>query len=171
MFWMQKRFWLNIIFIVANAICFAQNGYYDNLSEALANKDSVVSLCIKKQKLTTFPMEILELRNLERLDISRNYISEIPQQINTLSKLHYLNAAQNYIKELPKEIAVLPLDTIILWDNMIRSFDSSFASLPLRYIDLRAIQMTRKEQKAIKNLFPKARIRKDHPCNCGSRKE
>lgn len=167
---MQRKFLLSLLFCLVVELVFSQGLTCYSIDEALVHKDSVTTLILKKQKLQSFPLEILELNNLERLDISRNYIKEIPSKIQELKHLHYFNAAQNLLSSLPKEISQLPLDTLILWDNMIRAFDTSFANLELKYLDIRAIQMTRKEQNAIKKLFPKARIRKDHPCNCGDRK-
>ncbi|MBR1770013.1 MAG: leucine-rich repeat domain-containing protein [Bacteroidales bacterium] len=168
---MQKKFFLNLFFLFLTSWIFAQGLTCRSLQEALENPDSVTSLILKKQKLKEFPSEILQLRNLERLDISRNQINEIPKEISLLTKLHYINAAQNYLSSLPVEMASMQIDTLILWDNMIRKFDTSFANLPLKYLDLRAIQMTKKEQKAILGLFPRTRIRKDHACNCGDRKQ
>ncbi|MBQ9254307.1 MAG: leucine-rich repeat domain-containing protein [Bacteroidales bacterium] len=168
---MRKKFFLSIILSCCLSICYSQSLTCYSLEEALENKDSVATLILKKKKLKEFPMEILDLKNLQRLDISRNYIKELPKEIVSLQHLHYINAAQNLLSFLPKEMAQMQIDTLILWDNMIREFDEDFKNLNLKYLDLRAIQMTRKEQKAIKSLFPKTRIRKDHPCNCGSRKE
>lgn len=168
---MQKRFLLSLLFCLIVRLSFSQGLTCYSIQEALQHKDSVSTLILKKQNLQLFPLEILELKNLKRLDISRNYIKEIPPQIQELKHLHYINMAQNQLSFLPKEMSQMPIDTLILWDNMIRAFDTSFSNLNLKYLDIRAIQMTRKEQKAIKKLFPKARIRKDHPCNCGDRKE
>lgn len=168
---MQKRFFLSLVAVFLCCIGVCQNDTYSNLEDALKNKEIVKTLILKKHKLENFPMGILELENLERLDISRNYIKEIPKEISSLKKLHYLNAAQNYLTCLPKEMASMPIDTLILWDNMIRAFDESFIDSKIKYLDLRAIQMTRKEQKAILRLFPNAKVKKDHPCNCGGRKE
>lgn len=107
------------------------------------------------------------MKNLERLDLSRNSLKEIPEEISSLKKLHYIKLASNYLTTLSSSISELPIDTLILWDNQIHSFDTSFSKLPLKFLDIRAISMTRKEQKAIKQLFPNAKIKKDHPCNCG----
>lgn len=165
-----KRYFVNCFVCCFCCFVSAQGLTCHSIEEALQNKDSVTSLILKKQKLQKFPLEILELKNLERLDISRNYIKEIPEEITRLKRLHYLNAAQNLLSSLPSKMSSMPLDTLILWDNSIREFDESFKNLNLKYLDLRAIQMTRSEQKRIKQLFPNTRIRKDHPCNCGSRK-
>jgi len=167
---MLKKFLLNLWLCFAFFSVCAQGLTCYSLTEAMANKDSVTTLILKKQKIKDFPTEILTLKNLQRLDISHNYIKEIPKQIANLENLHYLNLAQNLLSSLPKEMSAMSLDTLILWDNGIREFDESFKNLNLKYLDLRAIQMTRSEQKAIKKLFPNTRIRKDHPCNCASRK-
>lgn len=165
---MLKNILLNILFSLAFCYCtIAQNGYYFSLQDAIANKDSVISLQLKKQYLKEFPKEILEMKNLERLDLSRNSLKEIPEEISSLKKLHYIKLASNYLTTLSSSISELPIDTLILWDNQIHSFDTSFSKLPLKFLDIRAISMTRKEQKAIKQLFPNAKIKKDHPCNCG----
>ena len=178
---MQKRFWHKIpvlsvfvytLLIYINVFCQdtpvnSDNHTFFSLKEAMQQPDSVITLTLKKQKLKEFPSEILQMKNIERLDLSRNSIKEIPSAIGGLKKLHYVNFAQNYLNELPKEMALLPLDTLILWDNQIRVFDESFKNLNLKFLDLRAILMTRKEQKAIKQIFPNTKIKKDHPCNCG----
>ena len=169
----QGKYYNNILYgcflvlILIACSVYGQNGYYISLQQALKQPDSVVSLSLKHQKLKAFPSEILEFKNLQRLDLSRNYIRTIPQEISSLKHLHYVNFAQNNIDSLPLTMSSLPIDTLILWDTYIREFDTSFSSLPLKFLDLRAITMTRKEQKAIINIFPNAKIRKDHPCNCG----
>ncbi len=164
---MRKIFCYSIISLLCFLEAFGQEGYYSCLEQAIKNKDSVISLTLKKKHLKTFPKEILEMKNIQRLDLSRNSIKEIPSSIDTLKYLHYLNIAQNYLTSLPKQMAQMPIDTLILWDNQIKYFDSSFSKLHLKYLDIRAISMTRKQQKAIKALFPQAKIKKDHPCNCG----
>lgn len=165
---MRKIFCYSVVLLFFSMIANSQQGYYTSLEQAIKNKDAVISLTLKKQHLKTFPMEVLEMKNLQRLDLSRNSIKEIPVTIDTLKNLHYLNIAQNYLTYLPYQMAKMNIDTLILWDNQIKSFDTSFAQLNLKYLDIRAISMTRKQQKAIKSLFPNAKIKKDHPCNCGS---
>ncbi|MCH3923416.1 MAG: hypothetical protein LKE30_00645 [Bacteroidales bacterium] len=161
------KYFLNLLLVFFCFNCYCQQKEYTSLEEALKNKDSVTCLNLKKQKIHHFPMEIMQLKNLEKLSLSRNYLDTIPKEIACLKHLHYIDFSSNFIESLPCEMSLLPIDTLILWDNQIRYFDSCFAYLPLKYLDLRAILMTRKEQKAIINLFPNARIRKDHPCNCG----
>lgn len=167
---MLKKYLLNCFLSCLCLFVSAQGLTCYGIEESLQKKDSVTNLILRKQKLQKFPLEILSLKNLERLDISRNYIKELPIEISQLKRLHYLNVAQNLLSSLPAEISSMVLDTLILWDNSIREFDESFKNLDLNYLDIRAIQMTRSEQKRIKQIFPNTRIRKDHPCNCGGRK-
>ncbi len=165
---MLKKFFVYSVVILCFSALYAQEGYFFSLEEALQKPDSVRSLTLKKKKLKEFPKEILQFKNIERLDLSRNSIKEIPKEIQSLKKLHYVNFAQNYLTTLPTEMADLPLDTLILWDNQIKEFDTVFQKTDLKLLDIRAISMTRKQQKAIKQIFPKAKIKKDHACNCGS---
>ena len=166
MSYMRKILCANLFVLTVLQIANCQDGYFHSLQEAMQQPDSVISLTLKKNKLKEFPIEILQMKNIERLDLSRNSIKEIPKEIGNLKNLHYVNVAQNYLSALPKEMSKLPLDTLILWDNQIREFDENFKNNNLKFLDIRAISMTRKEQKAIKQLFPKTKIKKDHPCNC-----
>ena len=171
---MQTKFChkIFVLSLFAAVLClfntaFSQNGCFLSLQEAMKQPDSVRTLILKKQHIKEFPVEILQMKNIERLDLSRNSIKEIPSLIKELKNLHYVNFAQNYLTSLPEEMADLPVDTLILWDNQIRVFDQSFKKMKLKFLDIRAILMTRKEQRAVKQIFPDAKIKKDHPCNCG----
>lgn len=149
--------------------CSAQEeGFFSNLDSALATPDKVITLSLCRSKIKDIPQQIFTLSNLQKLILSRNYIKSIPKEISQLKNLHYIDISSNYIDSLPKEMAALPLDTIIAWDNHIRVFPLEFSSLSnkLKYLDLRAIPMNKQEQKAIKALFPQAKIRLAHPCNC-----
>ncbi|HBN05716.1 MAG TPA: hypothetical protein DD434_08005 [Bacteroidales bacterium] len=158
-----------ILFVLFSSFCQGQtNGYFNNLDSALAYPSKVTTLDLEKRKLKEIPKEILEFKNLEKLILKRNRIKDVPKEISELKKLHYLDLASNYIESLPKELSVLNLDTLILWDNRIRNFDSEFGKMSnkLKYLDLRAIQMNKQEQKDIKALFPNTNIRLAYPCNC-----
>ena len=158
-----------ILFVLLSPFCQGQtNGYFNNLDSALAYPSKVTTLDLEKRKLKEIPKEILEFKNLEKLILKRNRIKDVPKEISELKKLHYLDLASNYIESLPKELSVLNLDTLILWDNRIRNFDSEFGKMSnkLKYLDLRAIQMNKQEQKDIKALFPNTNIRLAYPCNC-----
>lgn len=158
-----------ILLLSINSFGFAQkNGYFNNLDSALVYPNSVITLDLEKQKLKQVPKEILMFPNLDKLILKRNYIKEVPKELSSLSRLRYLDLSSNNITELPKELSALKLDTLIIWDNRIRSFPNEFKKMSetLKYLDLRAIQMNKEEQKEIKALFPKTKIRLAHPCNC-----
>lgn len=158
-----------IPFLVFSYFCQGQtNGYFNNLDSALENPTKVITLDLEKKKLKEIPKEILEFKNIEKLILKRNRIKDVPKEISNLKKLHYLDLASNYIETLPKELSVLDLDTLILWDNRIRNFDIEFKNMSskLKYLDLRAIQMNKEEQKTIKGIFPQSHIRLAYPCNC-----
>lgn len=170
---MQKKYCLSsILCLLLSFVVNAQSVVtYRSLQEALQEPDSVCRLVLKRQGLKSFPKEIFSFKNLEYLDLSFNELDSLPKDMTELPKLHYLSLAQNNISSLPCCLSSFALDSLVLWGNTIRSFDSCFSNLKLKYLDIRAIQMTRKEQKAIIAIFPGTRIRKDHPCNCGDRKE
>lgn len=164
---MNKYLFLLLLIISINS--FGQNnGYYKNLDSAIANPTKVITLDLERQKLKEVPKEILLFKNLERLILKRNYINEVPKEISLLTRLHYLDLSSNYIETLPKELSSIKLDTLIMWDNKIRVFPQEFETFgkELLYLDLRAIQMNKEEQKAIKQLFPNAKKKLSHPCNC-----
>lgn len=168
----QKGYWPAFSLFLFVCLSFsnglrAQGRTYKSLREALAEKDSVESLDLSRQGLTAVPIEILEFRNLKRLRLYRNKLDSVPVWLTSLEHLHYLDLSSNYIDSLDGRLSSLPLDTLVMWDNPIYSFPESFSDMDLKYLDLRAIQMNRDEQRAIRALFPNARIRMDHPCNCG----
>src|ERR1041385_3390173 len=63
---------------------------YTDLKLALENKDNVVRLNLRKQKLKSFPIEILQLKNLQYLDLGKNSIAVLPDSIVCLKKLQFL---------------------------------------------------------------------------------
>jgi Leucine-rich repeat (LRR) protein len=163
---MQKTYYL-IISLLFTFICQAQQPCYKSLEEALKQKDCVTCLDLSKQRLKQIPNEVFEFPNLEKLILNKNKIKHIPDSLSTLRNLHYLDLSSNYIDSLPPSLSELSLDTLIMWDNPIYTLPKEFEKWDLKYLDLRAIQMNKDEQKYIKSLFPKARVRMDHPCNCG----
>mgnify|MGYP003291744645 FL=1 len=163
---MQKIYYLIIsLFFTTNLL--AQSPCYKSLEEALKQKDCVRCLDLSKQKLKQIPNQVYELKNLEKLILSKNKIKHIPDTLSTLVNLHYIDLSSNYIDNLSATLSELKIDTLIMWDNPIYTLPQAFEKWDLKYLDLRAIQMNKEEQKHIKTLFPRARIRMDHPCNCG----
>ena len=145
----------------------SQTKCYKDIETALANKDCVKCIDLSKKKLKEIPTDIYEFPNLEKLILRKNKIKYISDTLSTLEKLHYLDLSSNYIDFLPTSLSSLNIDTLIMWDNPIYEFPTEFSKWNLKYLDLRAIQMNKEEQKNIKTLFPSAKIKMDHPCNCG----
>ncbi|MDR1847934.1 MAG: leucine-rich repeat domain-containing protein [Bacteroidales bacterium] len=163
----QNVFLAVCISILCSLSGISQEREFTSLEEAMLSPDSVFSLTLRKSHLKAIPSEIYTLKHLKRLSLSRNNITEISDSIALLRELHYLDLSSNNVSSLPPAMATLPIDTLILWDNPIYALDTSFAALPLLYLDMRAITQTKKEQDAIISLFPKAKIRRNRPCNCG----
>ncbi|MDR1725211.1 MAG: hypothetical protein LBR28_02330 [Bacteroidales bacterium] len=148
---------------------FSQGKTFYSIEDAIKTPDSVKVLILNRQHLKSIPNEIYLFINLESLSLSRNKIENISDSLSLLKKLHYLDLSSNYISFLPCSLTRLPLDTLIIWDNPIYVFDTCFADLKLKYLDLRAIEMNKKEQQQIISLFPQTKIRKNRPCNCRGR--
>lgn len=163
---MQKIFCFlfNILLIFE---IFSQDFSKKSLKNLEKSKDSVECIILKNQNLKEIPSEIYSYKNLKKLILSRNKIKHIPDSLSTLRNLHYLDLSSNHIDSLPPSLSELSLDTLIMWDNPIYTLPKEFEKWDLKYLDLRAIQMNKEEQKYIKSLFPRARVRMDHPCNCG----
>ena len=139
---------------------------FKSVEEAKASGQCVECLDLSRKRLKTIPEEVLEFKDLKRLILSRNHLSGDMSELSCLTSLRYLDLSSNYIERLSPSLATLRPDSLVMWDNPIRALPEELSQWDLRYLDLRAIQMNRKEQQAIKALFPKAKIRLDHPCNC-----
>jgi Leucine-rich repeat (LRR) protein len=163
---MQRIYYL-IISLLLTTTLIAQKPCYKTLEEALKQKDCVKCLDLSKQRLKEIPSEVYQFPNLEKLILTKNKIKHIPDSLSQLHKLHYLDLGSNYIDALPATLSTLPIDTLIMWDNPIYELPEELSQWDLKYLDLRAIQMNKQEQNSIKQHFPQARIRMDHPCNCG----
>lgn len=165
---------------------------YRTLERALKNPDQVYVLKLHKQKLKEFPMEILELKNLNVLDLGNNKLRAVPDQLSELEflqelnlmknkMLHFplavcklkhlkrLNMSQNYIDGFPKEIGQLTeLEVLDMWSNDLGEFPDELEDLKsLKWLDLRTIQITDEEQQFIKEKLPQVNIFFSNPCNCG----
>src|SRR5687768_4849869 len=84
-----------------DSLMLAQSAIFESMEEALKDPEKVYRLHLKKQKLTSFPMDILKLVNLQELDLSKNKLTEIPEEIGSLSKLQILNLSKNQLELLP----------------------------------------------------------------------
>jgi len=56
---------------------------------------------VDNNKLSYFPEELSQLKNLEVLSASCNFITSIPSMLSTLKRLTQLNMSRNQIKNVP----------------------------------------------------------------------
>lgn len=175
-----------------DSITIATYQEYTDLKAAIEDNDKVVKLSLRKKKLKSFPMEILEMKNLQFLDISKNDIKELPDSIVKLKKLQFFICSKTGLERVPtnfgeltnlkyldlsqNEIAVLPysiggltlLEYADFWDNNLDEFPSTMKDLvSLRKMDLRNILISKTKQESLQQQLPKTKIYFSPPCNCG----
>ncbi len=73
----------------------------------LLNLPLLSTVILKGMNLKVFPKEILAVRNLKILDISRNQLTALPEGLGCRKKLIYLNAAENQLTSLPASLGKL----------------------------------------------------------------
>ena len=164
---------------------------FDDLQVAISKSNKVVQLSLKKNKYTTIPEEIWEMRNLEYLDLSKNKIDSISSRIKELTKLRVLKLSKNKISSLPSAIYELKnLEILIIGDNEIAYispfieklnklkyldlYRNNVYELPnkmsnmtsLESLDLRGISLSVNRQDAILELLPSVKVYFSPPCNC-----
>lgn len=165
---------------------------YTSLEEALKNPDDVVKLVLRKEKLKTFPVEIVQFKNLQYLDLSKNSLTELPDTIGQLQNLQVLMLSKNKIEYLPKtignltnlkmlnvnqnELVELPasigklkkLEYLDLWSNNLERFPDSMAELKdnLLVLDLRVILISDDIQQHLLRWLPKTKIHFSPNCKC-----
>jgi Leucine-rich repeat (LRR) protein len=166
---------------------------YDNLEEAMQHANSVYRLSLHGKKLKTFPLEILNFKNLQELDLSKNRIDSLPDQIAVLQNLQVLDISSNKLEYLPdsigklknlkkiaagkNELLAIPkqigelenLEILDLWSNQIGIFPEELGKLKkLRWMDLRVIQIEDDLQKHIQDILPNVIIHFSPSCHCVS---
>lgn len=164
---------------------------FTSIQEAMKNPDAVIKLVLRKQHLKSFPKEILQFKNLQYLDISKNSIAELsdsiyllsnlqyfscsktglkvlPKEIGKLSNLLYLNCNQNDLEALPPQIGNLEkLEILDLWSNNFNEYPSTLSGLKsLKVLDLRNILISDEVQTNITNMLPRAKVYMSPSCKC-----
>ncbi len=96
----------------------------------LARCPALHTLILKDLDLVELPPEILSMRRLRILDISRNRVSSIPAGIGRLRQLVYFNAAENDLELLPEQLGRLrKLQILNLSGNRISTLGFSLEDL------------------------------------------
>ena len=164
---------------------------HTSIIEAMKNPDAVIKLVLRTNHLKTFPIEILNFKTLQYLDISKNSIDELPDSINQLSKLQvlicsktglkrlpkqigkltnltYLNINQNDLSSLPPQIGNLEkLEILDAWSNNFDEFPATLKNLKaLNVLDLRNILISDETQLYIHSLLPKCNVYMSPSCKC-----
>jgi len=164
---------------------------FTSIPEAMKNPDAVIKLVLRKQHLKSFPKEILQFKNLQYLDVSKNSIAELPDSIYLLSNLQYFACSKTGLKRLPKEIGklsnllylnfnqndleILPpqignlekLEILDLWSNNLDGYPSSLSGLKsLKVLDLRNILISDETQANIISMLPRAKVYMSPSCKC-----
>ena len=164
---------------------------YDDLHKALQEPEKVYRLNLSKQKLSIFPEEIIQFKNLQELNLSKNRIDSLPEKICTLAYLQILNVSGNKLKYLPDSIGSLKhlkklqasrnnlleiptqigelsnLEVLDLWENDIGIFPDELGKLKkLRWMDLRVILIDDAMQQRIQRLLPEVKIFFSPSCHC-----
>ncbi len=162
-----------------------------DLQIALQKPDSVIKLVLRKKHFKNFPIEILQFKNLQYLDISKNAIKELPDSISTLKNLQHLACSKTGLLRIPNtigglkelryinfnqnEITTLPwgfgklshLQVADLWSNELESFPISMPELSsLIWMDLRNILIPQNKQDELQKALPQAKIYFSPPCKC-----
>lgn len=121
----------------------AQNPYdslcqyktFYSLEDALKDPLSVQKLDLSMQKLTVFPEQILQFKNLVCLDLSFNKIPTLPATFSTLTNLQVVNLmGTRYMSKMPRILTQMPnLKVVDLRDHPewpAATFDEAVKLLP-----------------------------------------
>ena len=169
----------------------SQQKVYRNLTDALANPDSVYRLDLSRQKRKEIPEQIRSLKNLQELRLAHNSLREVPAWIGELIHLQkldlgynkivvipdelgscremlFLGLNRNLIETLPKTIGQLEkLKVIEMWDNEVQFLPEEIKYLHnLQVFELRGILFSEQEQEQIRSLLPETDIYFSPSCNC-----
>jgi small GTP-binding protein len=93
-----------------------------SLPAEIVELKSLIWLDLSFNRLTSLPAEIVELKNLTKLSLSFNQLETLPTEIAELTNLTELNLSKNQLKRLPAEIGKLKKHTtLFLFGNPLES--------------------------------------------------
>ena len=122
-------------------------------------------ISFKNCEINTLPECLLEITNLESLDLSKTHIDRFPEDILSMTKLKSLDLSFTPIYFLPPTLSELKnLETLNLRGTEISVLPPGLDHL--KKIDMRMIEMSRKEQEDLRAQYPEVKIYFSSPCNC-----
>ena len=157
------------LFLLLNTSLFAQEGvWYKDIDHALANPDSVFQLQLKRKGLNTFPSELSQFPNLQKLDLSKNKIGAFPDSLNHLINLTFLDLSRNKIASIPASIIqLISLEHLDLWHNDVNTLPYQISELPhLNYLDIKGVSMSHGDYAKYKELMKGVDFYMSAPCDC-----
>lgn len=126
---------------------------------------ALTELSFRKSDIQEVPEFVWSLLQLESLNLSKTQIQRFPEGIGALENLKKLDLSFTNIYYLPPALAELEhLETLILRGTHINSLPSGLDRL--QKIDMRMIDLSRDEQKSIRQKYPNVKIYFSSPCNC-----
>ncbi len=186
---MQKYFILIFCGLLQFGFC---QSTFTTLEEASKKPESVKFLSLSKNKLKTFPVELMNFNNLEYLDLSKNKLAHIPDTLKNLKKLKTLVLNNNKLAQIEKGITNLPnLEELYLARNPIVEIHAHITNLNalvvfdcwlchveelpeemkalknLKEIDLRQTYIREQDSDIYNEWWPDANIQTTWGCNCG----
>lgn len=127
--------------------------------------DSILELDLSHLKINSLPDCLFNLTGLRALNLSKTSIREIPAEIVKLESLELLDVSNTAVEMLPECLGALPnLKTLILKGTNVNVLPKGLENL--KKIDLRYIDFTREEQRALRDQYPNAQIFLSSPCHC-----
>ncbi|WVQ75607.1 hypothetical protein IAR50_005235 [Cryptococcus sp. DSM 104548] len=120
------------------------NRIADLESVALNEVETLVSLKVQNNKLTSMPSYFAQMKSLKYLNISNNKFESFPAVVCEMSNLVDLDVSFNNITELPAKMSDLKsLEKLGLYSNEITHMPESFSTLAnLRILDVRRNKIT-----------------------------
>jgi len=91
---------------------------------------STLELKLIRHRIREFPLEIIHLINLRRLNLNVNFLTGLPYNITSLTNLRYLNLSDNYLKEFPLPLCHMrKLEILDISKNEIEKLPEDFGRL------------------------------------------
>ena len=85
----------------------------------------------RKLKINTTPVNLYDLQNVVKLDLSSNDIKNFPREICKLKNLRNLNLCDNKLSSLPQEFSKLKLIELKLIRNLFTDLPNEIQQMPL----------------------------------------